>query len=91
VLTTAAIVLLTLWGILISLYLTWTKLGQASIDGMQGRYLIPIALIALVGLPRLGLRIGASLRAAAALLVLAVALLGDEQISRLFLLRHYVR
>jgi hypothetical protein len=91
VLTTVAVVLLTIWGILISLYLTWTKLGQAGIDGVQGRYLIPVALLALPGLPRLGLGTGVSLRAAAALFVLAVALLGDQQISDLFLLRHYVR
>lgn len=31
-----------LWGVLLSQYLSWSNVGQVSIDGPQGRYLLPI-------------------------------------------------
>lgn len=34
-------------------YLIWTKVGASAIDGIQGRYFIPIAIAASAGVPRL--------------------------------------
>jgi uncharacterized membrane protein len=42
------------FGILLSLYLTWTPPGWTFIEGTQGRYLLPFALLFVAVLPALG-------------------------------------
>jgi hypothetical protein len=46
-----AILLLAIWGVTISLYLNWTGIGFDQIDGMQGRYLLPLLPFALLAMP----------------------------------------
>jgi len=41
--------------IYIGLYLTWTQTGQPIVEGVQGRYFIPVLLIATLALPRFSL------------------------------------
>jgi uncharacterized membrane protein len=79
-----------LWAILIYYYVTWTKPGWPEIWGLQGRYLIPPVILMLAGLPGFGLRGGAYLRAAAVVVVAAIALIGNKELIQLFLLRYYV-
>lgn len=56
--STTAILLLspfaTLAAVFLIEYLTWTPVGAPAIHGVQGRYFIPLAIAAGVGLPRLG-------------------------------------
>lgn len=41
-------------GLLLILYLTWTPQGWTYIEGPQGRYFLPLALLCCAGLPALG-------------------------------------
>ena len=50
----AAGLLLSLAGVFGALYLTWTVPGNATVEGVQGRYFLPIALVGAVLLPALG-------------------------------------
>ena len=47
-LTSASVFLISLTGILTVLYLTWNRLQSPIIHGLQGRYLIPIAPLAVL-------------------------------------------
>jgi uncharacterized membrane protein len=71
-------------------YLTWTPPGAAAVEGVQGRYFLPLALLAAVALPTLG---SARLRAARWGLSLAVALFPVVTIGvtlRAIVLRYYL-
>lgn len=46
-----------LWGVLLSQYLSWSDVGQVSIDGPQGRYLLPILPLLALLPPRDGRRL----------------------------------
>lgn len=45
-----AVALLTALTVSVALYLTWTDLGAARIEGLQGRYFIPCYVLGLIGL-----------------------------------------
>jgi hypothetical protein len=51
-----------IWGIYLSQYLLWTNVGEAHIDGVQGRYFIPLMPILALMLSRLRLPVGGALR-----------------------------
>jgi uncharacterized membrane protein/Tfp pilus assembly protein PilF len=40
-------------GVIMSLYVFWTPVGEHIVEGIQGRYLIPMAIAGCIGLPRL--------------------------------------
>ncbi|HQT46906.1 MAG: hypothetical protein B7X08_00470 [Acidocella sp. 20-63-7] len=48
---TGLVVLSTCWLILISLYVCWTPVGLDHIEGLQGRYLLPILPVLLFAIP----------------------------------------
>jgi hypothetical protein len=76
-------------GVSLSLYLTWTRVGAATVDGIQGRYLLPLVpMLAL--LPRLAVPGGRVLRAAGLALPVAAALAGLAMIPRLLVLTYYL-
>jgi uncharacterized membrane protein len=52
-LTALVVFMISLLGILTSLYLTWNRLQAPIISGLQGRYLIPIAPLAVIPFYRL--------------------------------------
>ena len=41
-------------GLLLTIYLSWTPLGWSYIEGPQGRYFLPLALLLCAGIPALG-------------------------------------
>ena len=54
-----AIIALTIWAIMISMYLSWTDIGKAVIDGIQGRYFVLLLPFLALAIPRTSLRIPA--------------------------------
>ncbi len=50
----AAAVLLAAAGTFFGIYVTWTAVGRPIVDGVQGRYFLPLALAGVAGLPALG-------------------------------------
>lgn len=82
-----------LWGIILLQYLSWTNVGQAAVDGMQGRYLLPILLLLVPALP--GLRLPAlgagTARVLLTLPAAAAALLGLGVLPAAVVLRYYLR
>ena len=71
--TTAIILFATLSaviGVFFIEYLTWSTVGSLSVEGVQGRYLIPLAIAGSIGLPRL-IRSDKGYRLATAVIVLS--------------------
>ena len=60
--------------ICLSEYLSWTLIGLDRIEGVQGRYLLPLIPVVALALPQVGARRGAALYRALSLVPLAVAL-----------------
>lgn len=46
-----AVVAVSVWAVSLALYVAWTVVGYDHIDGIQGRYFIPLALFASLALP----------------------------------------
>lgn len=70
-------------------YLIWTPVGAHIVDGIQGRYLIPLAMAAGIGLPRLIRREGGYRWAA--LIVVVAQLLTFLYLPRVIIARYYLR
>jgi hypothetical protein len=51
------LLIVTYWLLLISLYIDWTQVGADRIDGVMGRYSLPLLAFALFAIPRLRLRL----------------------------------
>jgi hypothetical protein len=49
-----AVIALTAWLIMLSFYLSWTNVGLEFIDGLQGRYALPLLPFLLFAVPALG-------------------------------------
>jgi uncharacterized membrane protein len=85
-----ACVLLCTVGVFAIQYLTWTIPGHAVVDGIQGRYFLPLAMVAGVALPA----VGAARRTwAHDALILAVALFPVVSLGvvmRAIVLRYYL-
>ena len=88
-----ASVVMSLWLVFILQYLSWTHVGAAVIDGVQGRYFIPVAAIGLpvLTLPIVRLPTGSIVRVALSLPVIAMAFGGIGLLPLLTLWAYYVR
>lgn len=75
-------------GILLALYVSWTPLGWNYIEGPQGRYFLPFALLLCAGLPALGL--GAALRGVLTGLVAAAPLATLAVVPWAIIARYYL-
>ncbi len=80
-------------GLILLQYLTWTEVGHATVDGVQGRYLLPVLAILVPALPALRLPAPADGVARTVLSAPAVAagLLGLGVLPVLIVLRYYLR
>lgn len=80
-------------GLILLQYLTWTEVGHATVDGVQGRYLLPLLAILVPALPALRLPAPADGVARALLSAPAAAagLLGLGALPVLIVLRYYLR
>jgi len=80
-------------GLILLQYLTWTEVGHATVEGMQGRYLLPVFAILVPALP--ALRLPAPVDGVARTLLSAPAaaagLLGLGALPVLIVLRYYLR
>jgi uncharacterized membrane protein len=54
-----AVIALTIWLIMIAMYLSWTDIGKAVIDGIQGRYFVLLLPFLALAIPRFSLRVPA--------------------------------
>lgn len=74
------------------IYLSWTRVGEALIEGVQGRYFLPIAVLALP-MATLPLRVpaGAQLRAALSLPVVLLAGAGSCTLPWIIVAAYYIR
>jgi hypothetical protein len=84
-------VLATVWLTYIGQYLSWTHVGETRISGVQGRYFIPILLVAALGLPRLAVPGGLFLGRLASIPTLAAGLLGIALLPGVIMLAYYIR
>lgn len=80
-------------GLILLQYLTWTDVGHATVDGVQGRYLLPVLAILVPALP--ALRLSAPLDGVARTVLsapaVAAGLLGLGMLPVLIVLRYYLR
>jgi uncharacterized membrane protein len=91
-LTIAAGVLLSAIGVFAIMYLTWTVPGHPTVDGVQGRYFIPLALIGAALLPAIGdLRGAPRLHRALVMLVVAFPVVSLAVVMRTVVLRYYLQ
>ncbi len=72
------LLLLVLFGIEAALYLSWSTLGAPSVDGVQGRYFLPVALFASL----LGRRPGPVAIDVALVVLAALVIFGDARALR---------
>lgn len=81
------------WCVYILQYLSWTRVGEALVDGVQGRYFLPIAILALPALvlPVLRLPGGAALRGALSTPAVLLAMAGWGILPWVVLRAYYVR
>jgi len=70
----AAIGVACLFATYLALYLTWTPVGAERIEGVQGRYLLPLLALLGLALPRVAVPRPIALRAACALVVTVAGL-----------------
>lgn len=90
-LAVGAIVLATAFSLCLGQYVSWTMTGAAAIEGIQGRYLIPLLGFAALTLPSLALPGAPVLRWVFRLPVMAVAFMGLVVIPRLVVSTYYLR
>lgn len=76
-------------GLFLIEYLTWTPVGSRILEGMQGRYLIPLAIAGSIGLPRL-IRSDRVYRLATAVVVL-FQFLTFFYLAKVIIERYYLR
>lgn len=81
------------WAIYVLQYLSWTRVGEVLVDGVQGRYFLPIAALALpvALLPLFRLPAATVVRASLSLPVAVVAVTGLASLPALVLATYYVR
>jgi len=72
-------------------YLTWTEVGDATVNGVQGRHLLPLALVAAALLPALGDTRWARLHSPLVLLVAAFPVVSLAVAMRAVVLRYYLQ
>ncbi len=78
-------------GICMSLYVTWTPVGLDHVDGMQGRYLVPLCPFLVLVLPRVGLPGGTIGRAFGLAAPGAAAIAAGAAMPFIFLFYYYLR
>jgi uncharacterized membrane protein len=83
-------VMVSAFGMFILSYLTWTMPGSTTVEGIQGRYFLPLALVGVVLLPALGGAWAARLHKALTLLVLTFPLVSLAVVMRAIVLRYYL-
>ncbi|MDE2581627.1 MAG: DUF2142 domain-containing protein [Rhodospirillales bacterium] len=71
-------------------YLTWTVPGALVVDGVQGRYFLPLALVGGAALPALGTDRWARVRQALVLAVAAFPIVSLGIVMRAIVLRYYL-
>ena len=81
------------WCVFILQYLSWTRVGDALVEGVQGRYFLPVAALALpvAALPALRVPAAAALRSVLALPAAALALAGLVVMPLVILNAYYLR
>ncbi len=84
---------LSFWLVFLLQFLSWTRVGEAVIEGVQGRYFLPIAAIAVpvASLPLLRFTAGPAVRGALTVPVAVLALGGIGLLPLLTLGAYYVR
>jgi uncharacterized membrane protein len=75
------------FGILLALYVSWTPLGWNYIEGPQGRYFLPLALLLCAGLPAIGS--GPALRGGLTCIVAAAPLVTLAVVPWAVIARYY--
>lgn len=80
-------------GVILLQYLTWTEVGHATVEGVQGRYLLPMLALLVPALPVIPLPAQAAVVARCVLSLPAVAagLLGLGVLPMAIVLRYYLR
>jgi uncharacterized membrane protein len=71
-------------------YLTWTSLGGPLVEGVQGRYFLPLALLVSGALPALGSHYFAWLQRGAVMIVVAFPVVTLAVVMRVVVLRYYL-
>jgi len=87
----AAIGVACLFATYLALYLTWTPVGAERIEGVQGRYLLPLLALLGLALPRLAVPRPIALRAACALVVTLAGLATIAVVPALAARAYYLR
>ncbi|PWU23029.1 MAG: hypothetical protein C5B48_09325 [Candidatus Rokuibacteriota bacterium] len=77
--------------IYVAQYLLWTSVGMTRIEGVQGRYLLPILPMLALALPPLAVPGGAMLRRAAILVPVAAAVAGLITLPMVIVSAYYLR
>jgi hypothetical protein len=72
-------------------YLSWTKVGQTLIDGVQGRYALPLLALLAISLPVIRMRGARAIRALLILPTVAMAGFGIVYLPQLVLSTYYLR
>jgi hypothetical protein len=71
----AGLVGIAAWAVFIAQYLSWTRVGEALIDGVQGRYALPLVAMLALAVPRVRVQGGAMLRRGLTVVPVGMALL----------------
>ncbi len=87
----AAVLAATLIAIVLSQYLSWTPVGNNSVEGVQGRYLLPLVPFVALILPRIGVPGGILARGLGMVAPTAAAIAGSVAMPFLFLYIYYLR
>lgn len=82
-----------IWCTFLLQYLSWTRVGESLVEGVQGRYFIPIAALALpvATLPILRVPADALLRIICSVLMILLALIGPAIMPLIMLCAYYMR
>jgi len=72
-------------------YLSWTLVGKDAIDGVQGRYALPLLALLAISLPVIRFRGGRAVRAVFVLPTVAIAGFGAVYLPQLILTAYYLR
>ena len=86
----AAGLLLSVTGIFVLLYLSWTTPGRPIVEGVQGRYFLPLALAGTALLPALGHSRLASLHRPLLIMVVMFPVVSLAVVMRAIVLRYYL-
>lgn len=82
---------LTVTAICLTQYLNWTPIGALELQGVQGRYLLPLCPMLAIAMPRFGVPLGRLVRAASVLLPVIAAAAGLLTIPRIIVEFYYLR